>query len=411
MEDQPITILLIEDNPGDVRLIEIMLAKAPGAPFTLEAADTLAAGLQRLRDPGIDLVLLDLGLPETRGLASFDRVHAHAPDTPVVVLTGLDDEQVGLEAVRRGAQDYLVKGKAGADLLARTIRYGIERRRFEEIKKKEEALRRINKELRELDRMKSAFIQVTSHELRTPLTALLGMLTVLGRRLEDAPPKVTQAWFVAHRASKRLERLVTRILEIAISGDYVAGPTFAPIEIDKLVERVARNVDPFLDLRKQSLLTAVPDDLPPVPMDPDMIDDVLLNLVMNAIKFTPDGGTIHVEVRRRDPDTVEFSVRDTGTGIAEADKPHIFENFFSSFDTLHHSSGEYEFGRRGIGLGLAIARKFVTIHGGTIWVDSEPGKGADFRFTLPLRRPEPQETLEEDQPHVPTADETTDDRR
>ncbi|NQT86052.1 hybrid sensor histidine kinase/response regulator [bacterium] len=386
MAAPPITILLIEDNPPDARLIEIMLGKAKGATFEMERVDRLSAGLARLADGGIQVILLDLGLPDSQGLDTFRCVRELAPAVPIVVLTGLDDEEVGLEAVRNGAQNYLVKGQASGDLLARTIRYAIERRRFEEIKKRQETLLRTNEELRELDRMKSAFIEVTSHELLTPLTALAGMLTYLGDQLPSGERKLAQAWQVADHAAKRLERLIMRTLEIAHSGEYGKRLVVVPTLVEDLVARVWKDVAPFMDLRGQTLETHIPEGMAPVLMDPDKIEDVLVNLLMNAIKFTPDGGQIGIEARLCDPDMLEVSVSDTGIGISPDDEPHIFDELFTSFDTLHHSSGEYEFGKRGLGLGLAIAKRFVEMHGGAIRVESEPGEGSTFTLTVPRTR-------------------------
>lgn len=141
MNREPIRILLVEDNPGDARLIREMLAEAGGALFDLEWADRLSAGLERLAAGGIAVVLLDLGLPESQGLDTFARARAQAPDVPMIVLTGLDDQALALEAVGAGAQDYLVKGQVDGNPLARAIRYAIERQRAEEV------LQRYNQEL------------------------------------------------------------------------------------------------------------------------------------------------------------------------------------------------------------------------------------------------------------------------
>ena len=126
-----IRILLVEDNPGDVRLLREGLTGRNGAPFELEVVDRLSAGLERLAKGGIDLVLLDLGLPDCRGLDTLTRARAAVPEVPIVVLTGLGDEAVAVQAVQRGAQDYLVKGQIESRLLTRAIRYAIERKRAE----------------------------------------------------------------------------------------------------------------------------------------------------------------------------------------------------------------------------------------------------------------------------------------
>jgi PAS domain S-box-containing protein len=138
---RPFKVLLIEDNPGDARLIREMLVKERGAPFDLERADCLSTGLERLAAGGIDVALLDLSLPDSRGFDTFARVHAQAPEVPIVVLTSLDDEELAVKAVRKGAQDYLVKGHVDEYLLTHAIRYGIER------KWAEEALRKTRDEL------------------------------------------------------------------------------------------------------------------------------------------------------------------------------------------------------------------------------------------------------------------------
>jgi PAS domain S-box-containing protein len=129
---KPIKVLLIEDNPGDARLIREMLAEERGATFDLERADRLSTGLERLAKGEIDVVLLDLSLPDSRALDTFTRVHAQAPEVPIVVLTSLDDEELAVKAVRKGAQDYLVKGHVDEYLLTHAIRYGIERKWAEE---------------------------------------------------------------------------------------------------------------------------------------------------------------------------------------------------------------------------------------------------------------------------------------
>ena len=126
-----INILLVEDNPGDRRLIQEALKEAGGNRFKLDCTDRLAAGLERLRASKPDAIILDLSLPDSQGLASFTRVHEKAPDVPVVVLTGLKDEAVAGQAMRAGAQDYLMKGEVAGGVLVRALLYGIERQRAE----------------------------------------------------------------------------------------------------------------------------------------------------------------------------------------------------------------------------------------------------------------------------------------
>src|SRR4051794_24395671 len=124
-------VLLIEDNPGDARLIRESLTESGevrGSSFNLEYADRLSVGLARVTEGGIDAILLDLSLPDSHGLDTLSKMYFQAPGVPILVLTGLDDETIGLEAVQNGAQDYLVKGQIDGQLLARSIRYAIERK-------------------------------------------------------------------------------------------------------------------------------------------------------------------------------------------------------------------------------------------------------------------------------------------
>ncbi len=134
----PVNVLLFEDNPGDARLIELYLAEGGRqALFTLERADRLSTGLEHLAQGGIEVILLDLGLPDSQGFDAFKKVQAQAPAVPVVVLTGFDDETLAVEAIRHGAQDYLVKGDVDSKVLYRAVRYSVERKRAVEDTKRD----------------------------------------------------------------------------------------------------------------------------------------------------------------------------------------------------------------------------------------------------------------------------------
>jgi PAS domain S-box-containing protein len=139
MNDLPIRVLLVEDDPGDARLIREMLADAKDGVFRLDWVDRLTAGLERLSAQAFSVLLLDLSLPDSQGLATFESANSRAPQTPIIVLTGLDDNVFALEAMRAGAQDYLIKGRMDGDLLTRAIRYAIERKRAEEALRQSEA--------------------------------------------------------------------------------------------------------------------------------------------------------------------------------------------------------------------------------------------------------------------------------
>ncbi len=188
MEERLIEVVLVEDNPGDIRLIEKMLMEAKGASFNMEYENRLAAGLRLMTNGNVDVVLLDLSLPDSRGLSTFTEVYARVPHVPVIVLTGLNDEQLAVEAVQKGAQDYLVKGQVDSNLLGRSIRYAIER------KQAEETLRQRNQELALLNRASQAIsstlnldqvLSIVLEEARSLLGAVAASVWLIDERTDD----------------------------------------------------------------------------------------------------------------------------------------------------------------------------------------------------------------------------------
>jgi len=286
----------------------------------------------------------------------------------------------------------LIKVMASRDELHREV---AERQRAEEevrrlnadlerrVQERTRELAQANEELKELDRMKTAFIEVSSHELRTPLATIGAALSVIESSVRPEKARLFSILQTAHRAAARLDKLAAHVFEVRAGGRYASELNRKPMAVRELLNEVTKDARPLLELREQTLSVDIEDGAPGILVDSDKIRDALLNLVMNAIKFTPDGGSIQVSAKARDAQTIEVSVTDTGVGISEADKSHIFEEFFTSLDTLGHSSGEYRFGKRGIGLGLAIAKRFVEMHGGRIWFESKEGKGSRFSFTVP----------------------------
>lgn len=218
MDDRPGRALLIEDNPGDQRLIRELLAEGSSPPFDLACADGLAMGLKLLVGAGIDVVLLDLMLPDSTGLETFSRVHARASGVPIVVLTGLDDEALAVRAVQEGAQDYLVKGRLNSGLLLRSMRYAIERERLERAAREAEALRSV-----------ARLANAAAQEINDPLMVILGTLELLERR---AAPD-TASWGVprALAAVERIREIIHRMMHIT-RFEVVNQPPTLPEMLD-----------------------------------------------------------------------------------------------------------------------------------------------------------------------------------
>jgi two-component system NtrC family sensor kinase len=257
-----------------------------------------------------------------------------------------------------------------------------------ELQSKNQALERAGSEMRQTGELRDAFIRVASHELRTPLTILLGLCDLAVRAAPRPGEEAT--WLPGIRkATLRLAGLVEQMTRMLRAGrPALAGTPDRPlerrdVELASLVAEAVDEVRTFVQQRRQELELDVPPGLGTVRVEPDMIRDSLQHLLLNAIKFTPDGGRLRLGARRAPDGGCILEVQDSGVGIDAVRLPYVFEPFFTSFDVSRHRSGHFEFGRQGMGLGLALVKAFVELHGGTVAVASEPGRGSTFTITLP----------------------------
>jgi len=500
MNDQPLKVLLVEDNPGDARLIREMLREAAHARFELELADCLATGLERLRAGNIHAVLLDLGLPDSRGDDTFFRTHALAPEVPIIVLTGLGDEAVALRTVQQGAQDYLVKGRVDANLLERAICYAIERKKAEQaLRSSEKALRQSEANFRSLV-LNSPFAIFRSSlggrflDANPALLEMLGcdseselmvfglsagvsgesaeqvshcfqsekafraievgwkrkngksiVASLTGRPVRDSGGRVTHFEVIAEDVSERkaLEAQLRQAQKMECVGRLAGGVAhdfnnllvvilgYSEVledrlgdselgkhahQVRKAGERAASLTRQLLAFSRQQVLepkvlslneivadienmlrrligahveltTALAPDLGHVKADQGQIEQVIVNLAVNARDAMPKGGKLVIEAANvaldeafasQHPPTIpgpyaRLTVTDTGIGMDPETQSHIFEPFFTT-------KGK----DKGTGLGLAVVYGVVKQSGGYIWVYSEPGKGTMFEVYLPL---------------------------
>ena len=240
---------------------------------------------------------------------------------------------------------------------------------------------------RELDRLKSEFISVVSHELRTPLTSILGYTELLQAR-EFPPHERRELVDTVLKQATHLSNLVEDLLNISrIDAGRITLHRWV-LSLSQLVKELTTQLNKALDQSRHRLLLDVSDRLPPVYADRDRLRQILGNLLSNAIKYSPDGGEIvlHAEVLRTPPPgapplppepALLITVRDPGIGIPLEELPRIFERFYRVDNSNTRKIG-------GTGLGLAITQALVELHGGRIWVESTPGQGSTFSFTLPL---------------------------
>jgi len=359
-------ILLIEDNPGDVRLIREMLTEVPGVSWELESTGRLSTGLEYLGKQQPDIILLDLGLPDSQGLETLGKICSKTTTVPIVVLTGLDDEAIANQAVHKGAQDYLSKDDINGRLLWRVMRYAMERKRMEAEKGEIERRAQLASRLASIGELASG----AAHEINNPLTGVIGYAQLLLAR-KDIPKDIRHDVEIINEGAQRVANIVKKLLAFARQ----TRPEQRYVNINELIRNTldlqayalaANNIKVTLQLAR---------DLPMTTADPSQLQQVFLNLIMNAeteMKLAHDKGKLSIKTEHVD-NIIRISFKDNGPGIAKEILESIFDPFFTTREV-----GE------GTGLGLSICYGIIKEHGGRIWAESEPGKGATLIIELPV---------------------------
>jgi signal transduction histidine kinase len=377
---QGLRVLLVEDNPTDVLTLEHYLAEIPGTNFQLEHVQRLEAALAFLQNQTCDIVLLDFGLPDSQGIETLTRLRACAADVPIVVLTGLNDESVGLQALQNGAQDYLIKNQVQAPLLGRAIRYAMERHQMERIVTGSEKLQALG-----------TLSGGIAHDFNNIVLAISGNAKLA---LEQLPGDHAARGFVLEiaKAASRAVALTRKILSFSRQQE-----TFRQaMNLQAVVEEALSLIRPTLS-SKIEIRQNFPDKLPPILADAAQIHQIIVNLASNAADAMADGAgqfelsasPVHLNgngstlsAKLPPGDYVRLSVRDTGVGMDKKTMAHAFEPFFTT-----KSQG------RGTGMGLAIVHGIMKNHLGEITIYSEPGKGSIFNLYFPQAKPVPAEVL------------------
>jgi|SRR5579859_469148 len=400
MTRQALKVLLVEDNPGDARLLRALLV---AAEFTWVYADRLSAAIMLLRNEQLDLVLLDLSLPDSQGLDTFTRLQSHAVCVPVVVLTGTDDETLALQAVQAGAQDYLVKGRLDGELLARAMRYAVERMRSQvALQAKNQEITAMTQQLWQAAKLATMGELAASiaHELNNPLaTVSLRVETLLAQLAGDDPKR--RSLQVVQAEVERMARLVANLLQFSRRSNTQISTVDVHEELANTLDLVTHH------LRSHKVITVqeITFGALLVRADRQQLRQVFLNLFTNAVDAMPQGGTLRIRTRKaavspaagapaasRRPTTqtlglpvspdpqVIIEISDTGEGIPPDSLARVWEPFYTT-----KPEG------KGTGLGLAICRRIVQEHGGTIEIASAgvPGQGTTVRLTLPAAKGTP----------------------
>ncbi|WP_253737384.1 ATP-binding response regulator [Halohasta salina] len=341
--DGELRVLLIEDNPGDATLFERYLTTTRSGSFppsTVVTVESLDEAIVALEDDAFDLVVLDLGLPASTGLDTLDRYSdaiaaAEGIDpVPVIVLTGLEDDDTAVEAIERGAQDYLVKDTVDGPLLRRTIRYALERHA------QQQALRRQNARL-------ERFANVVSHDLRNPLSVAQGRIEMI-----DSDHAA-----VIERNLDRMEAIIEDVLTLAREGETV--------EETDIVDLAALAAECWESVSTDDATLSVTDGLR-IRADRSRCRQLLENLFRNSVEHgSVEGSGVSIHVGGLEDG---FYVADDGPGIPEDDRDSVFDPGYSTSED-------------GTGLGLNIAREIAEAHGWHVAVTTGTDGGARFEFT------------------------------
>ena len=397
-EPRPI-LMVVDDEPEVLRSLHDLFRREYRV-LTFERGSEALAKLEEVDPP---VILSDQRMPELSGVEFLRRAKAARPDAVRLLMTGYADIKAVIDAINEGnVFRYLTKPSEPDELIA-VVRQAVEHHDLiVERRRLVAELRESNDQLREADRVKRAFIEVASHELNTPVAIVLGMADLWDLEMGADATESERSWVARIRkAGARLAGTVERMLKLLQANRF--GETLArrEAELAPIVRAVADDLRPYLEARHQGLELELDPGLGAAEVDASKVEDMLMNLAVNAVKFTPDGGTIRIEGRPEGADRVALAVSDEGAGIGPEERKHLFEPFFTGFDTSHHSSGDVGFGKRGIGLGLCLVKTFAELHGGTVAVESPPGGGSTFRVVLPRRAPA--STSGDDGDHAPQA--------
>jgi signal transduction histidine kinase len=371
MKEKALQVLLVEDNAGDARLLREMFNTEKPGSFELTHFLRMSEAMIHLGKGGIDVVLLDMGLPDAHGLDTVRQAHAVAPSVPLIVLTGLDDEALAAEAMKEGAQDYLIKGQIENRALPRALRHAIERHRMQT----ETDLIRTQQL-----QFKDEFLSHVSHELRSPLTAIYQFVTILQDRLAGELNAEQHDYLgIVLRNVKQLQSMINDLVEVTRVQEGKLEIELQRTSVSDAIVYAVNTLQGAATAKGVALNSEIELRLPSVCADPTRIRQILIVLLDNAIKFTPAKGTVQVKagVFEENPNLLIVEVSDSGCGVSPNMTERIFERLFQTRDPATA-------GRKGLGLGLFICKELVTRQGGQIWVKTTLGKGAAFFVTLPV---------------------------
>lgn len=385
MDETPIRITLVDDDEDDYVLTRDLLADIPDFRFELDWISDVDAALEAMCQGDRDLHLVDYRLGRLDGLDLIREAVARDCRAPIILLTGMSDRAVDLDAMRAGAADFLEKDGLNSVLLERSIRYSLQEKRHAEslerrVRERTAELARANAALRAADRRKDEYLSTLAHELRNPLVPIRNALEIM-KLAGNAPEVVETSRAMIERQLKHLIRLIDDLMDVARISRGLIKLKLAPVDAALIVSEAVESVRPLLANAARELIVSVPDEPLTPRVDPARMVQVLYNLLHNAIKYTGPGGKIRLTVRREGDEAV-FQVKDDGLGVPEEMLGEIFEIFTQVARTDGSVSS-------GLGIGLSLVKTLAELHGGRVEARSGGlGQGSEFTVRIPLNADE-----------------------
>ena len=386
----PTSIILVDDEP-DTRdtLATIFEDEGFRVVACQNGAEATECFQSRVDQPGLNVVVSDLYLPDMNGLDVLSALKRIQPDVEFILISGYGTLDTAIEAVNQGAFAYQLK-PLDIDALIGNVRNAVDHQRLlVENRNLVQQLRNFNAELEsknvELEResaAKTLILSTASHELKTPLTSIVGYVDrMLVQQATVGPLTERQQKYLetVRKNSYRLKVLIDDLLDISSIESGGLRLNRVDLDIQREVREVISSIKAQIDQKGLNLILNIPLDLPRVKADKLRFSQIVSNLLSNACKYSPIGGSVTIAAKDR-RGLMQIEVSDSGIGISENDKSKLFAKFFRADNSLTHEVS-------GTGLGLFIAKSMVEAHRGRIWVESKEGKGSTFSFVLPLEQP------------------------
>jgi len=352
---EDIRVVHIEDSPVFTTAVDAVLRLRPQPKIHVRRSSNLAEGIQFLRVVPANLVLLDLSLPDSQGIETFRRLHRCFPTLPVIIMSGDDHDDLALQAMKEGAQDYLQKSDLDGRTLSRAIQHAIERQR--------------------LAAQREDFISALVHDIKNPLIGTDKILhSIIEQRFGRIEPELEEIAKMLRDSNQTLLELLKNLMEIYYYDNKTPDFVYERVDVSQLLENCLRELSALFAVKQLEIEKKI--DHVSALLDRAAMKRVFLNLLGNSIKFTPAGGTIALSLEECDS-TVQVCIKDSGEGISDEEQKYLFQRYYQSTSGRQQISGS--------GLGLYVCKQIIEAHQGSILCESLVGKGTSFLISLPSK--------------------------